>query len=353
MRILVFAWRDLKHPLSGGAEVYTASVAREWIKMGHSVTLFCAQVEGEPSCEISSGGYQIIRKGTRHTVYREARRFWKRKGKGRYDVVVDEVNTRPFFCSSYVKDARVLALIFQVAREVWFYEENLFVAMVGRYILEPVWLRRIRNVPIVTISKSSKASLEAYGVRNVSVVPVGYPSVTVSEHIKEQDPTLVFLGRLSANKRPDHAIRAFEIIRGTLPAAKLWVIGDGPERARLEQMAIDGVEFLGRLSESEKTKRVASAHLLLVTSVREGWGMVVTEAAIMGTPSIGYEVDGLKDSLRLHGGSVTEAKPVSLAAAALDVLSGNRSLIADDGTVAMGVWPWVNVAAAILEVSPY
>ena len=74
MRILIYSWRDLKHPLTGGAEVYTDSVAREWVKMGHSVTLFCAAVVGEPDRETLQSGYQIVRKGSRHSVYREAKR---------------------------------------------------------------------------------------------------------------------------------------------------------------------------------------------------------------------------------------------------------------------------------------
>ena len=39
-------------------------------------------------------------------------------------------------------------------------------------------------------------------------------------------------------------------------------------------------------------------HCLLVTSIKEGWGLVVTEASSQGTPSIVYNVDGLRDSVK-------------------------------------------------------
>lgn len=112
---------------------------------------------------------------------------------------------------------------------------------------------------------------------------------------KEAVPTLVFIGRLSANKRPDHAIRAFELLRLQVPDAQIWVIGSGPEEARLRKMAGPGVTFLGRVSEEEKRERLARAHALVATSVREGWGLVVTEAAASGTVTVGYDVPGLRD----------------------------------------------------------
>ena len=351
MRILLYNWRDLKHPLAGGAEVYSDTVATEWVKMGHSVTLFCAAVEGECKREVSVNGYEIVRRGSRHGVYREAKRFWKQEGPGNIDLVIEVVNTRPFRCSSFVKGVRVFAIVFQVAREVWFYEANPLVAVMGRYILEPFWIKRLRNIQIVTISKSSKQSLEDYGVRRVSIVPIGHHALKSSEFRKESEPTLLFIGRLTANKRPGDVIRAFQEVRRTLPNAKLWIIGDGPQRAKLQKYEVEGVEFLGRLDEAEKYKRLASAHLLLVTSVREGWGMVVTEAAFLGTPSIGYDVDGLRDSLATHGGLSVNPDPHSLARAIIEFFLGELKLTASDGLSDGSILPWSEVASALLRVS--
>ncbi len=58
-------------------------------------------------------------------MYREARRFWKREGEGAFDVVLNEVNTRPFMTPRYVRDVPIVALIHQVAGEVWNYETPL------------------------------------------------------------------------------------------------------------------------------------------------------------------------------------------------------------------------------------
>ena len=167
---------------------------------------------------------------------------------------------------------------------------------------------------------------------------------------KEPVPTVVFIGRLSANKRPEHAIRAFGLVRRELPNAQMWLIGSGPEEARLRKMAGPGVTFLGRVSEGEKRERLGRAHALVATSVREGWGLVVTEAAASGTVAIGYDVAGLRDSIGASGGILTRADPASLATGLVRLLV---SVAGGYGPRAgpAGVIPWPEVAAAILALA--
>jgi O-antigen/teichoic acid export membrane protein len=173
MRILAFNWRDLAHPRAGGAEVYLQSVAREWVRCGHEVTIFCAAVDGKPARELADG-VEIVRRGGRLGVYREARRYWRREGDGQYDLVVDCVNTRPFLCPRYVGNVPIVAVVHQVAREIWRYETPWPISVLGRYLLEPAWLRAYRDVPVVTVSESSRESLAKYGLRRVTVVPEGW-----------------------------------------------------------------------------------------------------------------------------------------------------------------------------------
>jgi glycosyltransferase involved in cell wall biosynthesis len=167
---------------------------------------------------------------------------------------------------------------------------------------------------------------------------------------KEPVPTVVFIGRLSANKRPKHAIRAFGLVHRQIPDAQMWVIGSGPEEARLRRTAGPGVTFLGHVPEEEKHERLARAHALIATSVREGWGLVVTEAAASGTVSIGYDVPGLRDSIGASGGVLTRADPASLATGLvgllLSVAGGYGPRVRPAGVV-----PWAEVAAAILAVA--
>jgi glycosyltransferase involved in cell wall biosynthesis len=58
------------------------------------------------------------------------------------------------------------------------------------------------------------------------------------------------------------------------------------------------VRFWGRVTETEKRALLRRAHLLVACSVREGWGLMVTEANAVGTPAVVYDVPGLRDSTR-------------------------------------------------------
>src|SRR5690349_17565869 len=109
MRILILSWKDTAHPLAGGAEVFTQEVARSLVERGHDVTHFTAAVEGRPARDTVEG-VEVERRGSRLGVYREARRFWAGLPSGSFDVVVDEINTRPFLTPRWVRGTPVVAL---------------------------------------------------------------------------------------------------------------------------------------------------------------------------------------------------------------------------------------------------
>jgi glycosyltransferase involved in cell wall biosynthesis len=342
VRILILNWKDTSHPAAGGAEVFTEQVARALVLRGHELTLFAASVAGGPSREVVSG-VQVIRGGGQFGVYRAARRFWKDQPPHRFDIVIDEINTRPFLTPRWVRDTPIVALIHQLAREIWFYETPLPLSVVGRYVLEPWWLRTYRDVPALTVSRSSATSLAVHhGWRDVMIVPEGHTPHSIPDVAKETEPTAVFLGRLVGMKRPLDAIAALRLLTREMPSARLWVIGEGPLLPRLRKEAPASVTFLGRISGDELLQRLARAHVLVATSVREGWGLNISEAAACGTPSIGYAVPGLVDSIQASGGAVVDSSPESLAQALMDYFSGSLVLRPAVSTV-----PWPDVAAAV------
>jgi glycosyltransferase involved in cell wall biosynthesis len=344
LRILILNWKDRAHPLAGGAEVFTEEVAQSLVRRGHELTIFAAAVAGRPGDE-RIDGVRIVRAGSRLGVYRAARRFWSAQPHGSYEVVVDEINTRPFLTPRWIRGTPVVALIHQLAREIWFSETPLPLAVPGRYVLEPWWLRAYRDVPALTVSRSSAESLQRYhGWRDVTVVPEGATPHPIPAVAKETDPTLVFLGRLVAMKRPEAAIEALGLVQQHVPSAQLWVVGDGPLAASLRREAPARVSFLGRIADDELRERLARAHVLLATSIREGWGLNVSEAAACGTPAIGYAAPGLRDSVIASGGSLVEPNPDALADAVVAFLSGQLALTPRISTV-----PWDEVAAAVEE----
>ena len=99
-------------------------------------------------------------------------------------------------------------------------------------------------------------------------------------------------------------------------------------RHKLEEYGIKGVTFYGHIENSSKFELLSKAHLVLVPAIREGWGLVVTEANAMGTPAIAYNVPGLRDSVKdgETGILVKENSPNSLANASISLLK-DRDLL--------------------------
>jgi glycosyltransferase involved in cell wall biosynthesis len=106
------------------------------------------------------------------------------------------------------------------------------------------------------------------------------------------DPTLVvYAGRHVPEKRVDALVRGFAVARERDSGLRLELYGDGPEHPRIEalvrSLGLDGaVRLLGRRPEEEVADAIARAGCLATASEREGYGLVVVEAAAHGTPSV-------------------------------------------------------------------
>ncbi len=322
MRILIFNWRDIRNPEAGGAEIYTHEIARRLVERGYSVTLFTSRFDGCEREEIIDG-VGIVREGNRYTVYLKARNFY-RKNAEKFDIVVDEINTVPFMTPKFVKDGGCLALIHQLAREFWFYETRFPVNVIG-YKLESIWLRNYVDIPTVTVSESTKKDLESLGFRKVFVIPNGLNVHPVNEiPEKEERPTVIFVGRMKKAKKPQDVIEAFEIVKEEIRDAELWMVGDGYLRKKLEKRA-SNVRFFGYLDKETKDELVRRAWVIAVPGVREGWGQVVTDANALGTPAVGYDIPGLRDSIKHgHNGLLVKPNPEALAEAIIKVLKNEK-----------------------------
>jgi glycosyltransferase involved in cell wall biosynthesis len=361
MRILWYNWRDIKNPEAGGAEVFTHEVCKRLAKQDdvESITLFAASFPGA-FAEEKIDGVRIVRRGNKYSVYSAAKKFYQ-QSKDHFDIVVDEINTKPFDTPSFVPDKPTVALIHQLAREFWFYETHFPINLIGYLFLENYWLKKYRDVPTITVSKSTAEDLERLRFRHVTIVPEGIgfePLERFPE--KEVKPTVLFVGRLKKAKKPDDALRAFKIIKDEMPEAKLWVVGDGYMKAKLRKMASEmfpessDITFFGKKSNAEKLELMSRAHVLLVPGVREGWGLVVTEASAMGTPAVAYDVPGLRDSVLngLTGELVQAGDYVAMAIEAVELLKNHikRKTYSKNGLQNARYFNWDHTSTAITRV---
>lgn len=351
MKILILTWRDLAHEAAGGAEVYTEKVTANWARWGVDVTLFAAAVAGRPAEELVDG-YRVVRAGGRFTVYREARRWWSRVGRFEgFDLVIDMINTVPFTAHRWITDVPTVAFAHQTCEDIWRYNAPWGAATLGRHVLEPRWLRAYRDIPTMAVSASTRDALHDFGIEDVTVVPEGFePPTLVELPPKEARPTIVWCARHVPYKRPMDLVRAAARLRATLPDLQVWMIGGGPLLEEVRAAAPDGVEVLGRVSEDEKVDRMARAHVHVATSLREGWGLVVSEAAALGTPTVAYDVPGLRDSTLAAGGQVVPPTPDALVAWLPSAL---RTRMADpiEPIPYGGAHSWEFVAQQVLSVA--
>lgn len=338
MNILIFSWRGPGHPHAGGAEVATHEDAKGWVKKGHNVTLFTSDYPGSKDEEIIDG-VRIIRSGSQiFGVHIEACQ-WYIKGKHlKYDLVIDQFHGIPFFTPLYIKEKK-LAFIHEVTKEVWGLNPwpapfNLIPAFFGT-LLEPYLFKIFyRNIPFMTGAESTKKDLIDWGIpqENISVISYGVSVPKVKIFPKEEKNTLIFLGALSKDKGIEDALKIFSIVSGLDNDFSFWVVGKGEDHytQKLKLLAIKlgidkRVKFWGYVSQQKKFELLGRAHLLVNPSVREGWGLVVIEAASVGTPSVGYNVVGLKDSiLNDKTGILCDPNPVDSSKAILSLLGDKK-----------------------------
>jgi glycosyltransferase involved in cell wall biosynthesis len=187
------------------------------------------------------------------------------------------------------------------------------------------------------LSRMHADRLVAEGYRGTpTILPGLYAGPVEPTLASDVDPTLVvYAGRHVREKRVDALVRAFARAGEQRTGLRLDLYGDGPEQPRVEALARElglasSVRFLGRRPEEEVAEAMASASCLATASEREGYGLVVVEAAARGTPSVVVEgpenaaVELVQDGV--NGAVARSASPDDLADALLRVLEGGAEL---------------------------
>jgi len=306
MKILLLNWKDTSHPKAGGAERVSMEHAKAWVKQGHSVDFFTSMHTSAQPFELIDG-VRVIRKGGAYTLYLFAAAYLLGNSK-KYDIIIDEIHALPFF-SFFVFRKPVVAFIHEVAGDIWdtmfFYPLN----KLGK-LSEPLLLRiyNLRKIPFWTDSPSMVNELVDLGIDRKRCIAIPCPITNAISHKwieKEKFPTFLFVSRVVRMKGIEDVISAFSFIKEKEPKARLDIVGGGDEsyirklRRIINSLGLDtSVTFYGKVPEEEKLRLMGKAHVLLHASIKEGWALVVLEAASQGTPSVVYNVAGLRDVVK-------------------------------------------------------
>jgi glycosyltransferase involved in cell wall biosynthesis len=303
LRILIFNWRDITHPRSGGAEVYIHELARRWVQAGCEVGWVSERYRtGKPFETID--GIRFHRVGRRLSIYPLACAAYLLRLRRRYDVIVDCENGIPFFTPLYSRKPSIL-VVYHVHQEVFRRELSVYSRWLALWLEGWLMPRVYRNRVVVTISQSTRDDLvrQGYDPARVTVVESGVDS-TEPDQPKSWNrvPLLLYLGRLKKYKSVDVLLRAMPDVLSRFPETKVAIVGQGPEREPLERLSwklglAESVRFHGYLERADRDRLLGEAWIAVCPSQFEGWGVVCLEANAHGTPVIASRVPGLKDAV--------------------------------------------------------
>lgn len=342
MKILVFSWRDPKHPLAGGAEQVMHEHMKGWIANAHKVTLFSSRFARSEAQEILDG-VRIIRGGYQYLGVQVAGFLYYLKNGAQCNFVVDQFHGIPFFTPLYVRKPK-LAVIQEAAKGVWLlnplpFPFNWLVGVVG-FLGEPLIFFLYKRISFMTGSHSAMEDIMKLGIpkENITIVPHGVIVKKPSPFPKkEKKPTVLYLGVLSRDKGIEDALKCFSILKRK-DKWQFWVVGKADTEHYMEKLVDlcrslnlgETVKFWGFVSQEKKFELLAKAHVLVNPSVREGWGLVNIEANSMGTPVVAYRSPGLVDSVKegISGIFCKENSPHSLASTVIELLNNGGRYIA-------------------------
>ena len=324
LEILWLAHRDPLNPKAGGAERTIYEVCTRLVKKGHNITLFTGGWKGCTRID-DVQGFKIYRIGKNIAPHLALPIFLLKK---RYDVVVNDLgHAVPWFSSTILNKDNIVFFRHLHARSLPGQVNPLLAKLITS--IEKCYFIFYHNSTFVTESTTSRNDLMNLGIKDCRIVmnPPGVDRGFFHPAAKTTFPTLVYFGGMRRYKRPLECIFLVKSLLNRFDSIKLFVIGSGPEdenmrRITNEMNMQDSVVFTGRISTEKLSKIVASSWLNIHTSVTEGWGLSILEAAAAGTPTLAYDAPGVSDVIEngLNGLKVKDGDREALSEAALSIL---------------------------------
>jgi len=240
-----------------------------------------------------------------------AKRALERLWSGRRPDVVHIVTEGPLGWSALRAAIRLrLPVVSDFRTNFHSYSRHYGVGWLHRPIL--AYLRKFHNRTLCTMvpTERMRGELATLGFRRLRVVARGVDTarfdparrsaaLRASWGAGPQDPVVVHVGRLAAEKNLGTLLDAFEQVRLRVPPARLVLVGDGPARREVEARCPDAV-FAGMRHGEDLAAHYASGDLFLFPSMTETYGNVTLEALASGLAVVAYDYAAASAHIR-HG----------------------------------------------------
>ncbi|MEI6564271.1 MAG: glycosyltransferase family 4 protein [bacterium] len=338
MKVLLIEYRDMKHPLAGGAEIVLYEVFRRIVAMGHQVDYLCNGFEGGAAEERQSG-IRILRRGRQAYfnyvapwVYRTELRA------NQYDLIIEGIDKIPFYLPLFERKIPIMAIVPHLFGSTVFQEVSILPATYV-YLLERGVAKAYRHCMFSLLSKSTQTDLVARGIPpgQTRVIHPGfthedYPAPVVKP--LRVRPTLLYVGRIKKYKGIQQGIQAVVKLKARYPDVLFQIVGAGDYLKALRTLTRDlgveqHVEFTGRISHERKIQLMQQADVLIYPSPKEGWGLSVLEANACGTVVVASNSPGLNEAVQDgKTGFLVPHGDVEAMAARLDQLFSDPALYA-------------------------
>ncbi|MGA9189232.1 MAG: glycosyltransferase family 4 protein [Methanosarcina sp.] len=306
---------DAVYPwVKGGAEMRIHELGKRLLARGNEVHIFGVKWwEGEETIEYKGMTLHGVCKARnlyvngRRSIYEAivfAVKLFPALWNEKFDLI--DVSVFPYFSCFTVKAVSVLKnnpSVFtwhEVWDDYWYEYLGKKQGFLGRTIEKIVSKISGNNI---AVSGWTKKRLEALGVpeEQIEVIPNGIDLKRISEiepeggrvsaGLESKIYDIFFAGRLIKEKNVDVLIKAVALFKADFPDIRCCIVGDGPEKAELMQLAkkegvYGNVEFAGFQEYGALIGKIKASKVLVLPSSREGFGMVVIEAFACGVPVV-------------------------------------------------------------------
>lgn len=320
----------------GGAERYLRSLAEKLVQLGHQVFLVCGTDIGSIEHEDIAGvkifyvkslpwsfskstiSYYLSRTlfflFSFGAIYKVARQY-------NVDIIID--NGSPIPSLSYPVSRLLRKRCYLVVHEFlgleWFRNYNSIIATIGFFSQFLTYLRFDR---IIAVSEFTRSRLLKYGIVSDRIVVV--PNTIELKRYKQsqiREPnSILTIGRLSKYKDQIYLCQAMKRVLQSVPSAKLYIVGNGPEFERIntyisENKLASSITVLTDIREEEKINMLSKCYLFVNYSHKEGFGITLLEAMASGLPIIAADIPPFREIITngKNGYLVRSRDPESLA----------------------------------------
>ena len=213
----------------------------------------------------------------------------------------------------------------------------------------------------IAVSAAARHFVDRFFPGDYKVIPNGvnvgrYQRAVPISRWLDGTPNLLFVGRLEDRKGLPHLLKAFRLIRKSGLEARLLVVGSGPQeresRRYVMTRGLQNVEFLGRVSDSEKAQLFKTADVFVSPATgRESFGIVLLEAMAAGAPIVCSDIHGYKGVVQRGRQAIlvppNDAKALAAGITELLVDPALRARLGASGQERAQQFSWERVTAKV------